>query len=242
MRPILFSPAMSTALLAGTKTQTRRIIAPQPDAIETYNYASGPRAGKPYEVLRCYDPPAKFKPCASGWSVDCPGPFKIPGKPGDKLWVRETYYQRGHWEPVPGARTKGDRQKWAFIPADATVLFDSPSAYRKGRHHLDPHTIAWHKRLARFMPRAYSRTTLEITAIRAERLQDISNEDAEEEGVKPIADVVPPPPWMSTAPDTVGIVQYLDFITNYRALWESLHGPASWQENPFVWVITFKKI
>lgn len=71
------------------------------------------------------------------------------------------------------------------------------------------------------MPRWASRITLEITGVRVERLHDISEADAASEGIPPNG----PPP-------TVG----------YHALWEQIHGPNSWDVNPWVWVVDFKRL
>jgi hypothetical protein len=187
---------MVRAILNGTKTQTRRIV-----------------TSESLITLHADGTPAKAQ-------------HRSPyGQPGDQLWVREEYYQRGHWEPVAGKTTKAGRQKWAFIPADEVVSFDAPDHFRKGRHHLDSQTIAWHSRRARFMPRFASRITLEITGIRVERLHDITGSECVKEGM-PDADG-----------STIGEAKEW-----YRALWESINGQGSWDANHFVCVIEFNRI
>jgi hypothetical protein len=83
-RPILMSAPMVRPILDGTKSQTRRVIKPQPTH---FNPAGAPRRARPdrspSDVVRC--------------------PY---GRPGDRLWVREEHYRFGHWEPVPGVKTK----------------------------------------------------------------------------------------------------------------------------------------
>lgn len=170
-RPILFSGAMVRAILEGRKTQTRRVVkAIGPDT--RYVMTTG-EIGLPAGVWR-----------EDGWLLPDIGPkFKCPyGVPGDRLWVREEHYRFGHWEPVQGVRTKGGRQKWKFVADTTEVLFDAPPSFRRGRHHKDPEIKAWHKRLGRFMPKSLARTWLEITGVRVERLQDISEADALAEG------------------------------------------------------------
>ena len=175
-----------------------------------------------------------------------------PFSNGDEIWVRESYYQRGHWEQISGlkARSRTGRQRWKFVPADDVVVFDAPDVFRKGRHAKDPAAIAWHKRLGRFMPRWASRITLKVIDVRVQRLQDISEEDAKAEGLKclskdggqvwkwgiPDADGEPGNDnhgwhWhrWSTSP-----------VEAYRSLWESINGPGSWDANPFVWAYTFE--
>jgi len=143
---------------------------------------------------------------------------------GDLLWVREEHYRYGHWEEVPGVRTKGGRQKWKFVADTDEVVYEPPVSFRKGRHHKDSHTTAWHKRLARFMPRWASRITLEVVSVRVERLNDCSREDAIAEGI----DIDPELP--------------ADPRDTYRSLWESINGPGSWDANPWVWVVGFKAL
>lgn len=155
-------------------------------------------------------------------------------QPGDRLYVREQYYQRGHWEKVTGikARTRTGRQRWKFIPADDVIRFDAPTEFRKGRHHKDPETVAWHRRLARFMPRKYSRLTLEITGVRVERLQDISNDDAMAEGFDYELHVGPNGEDMTDTP-----------ICTFSAYWDSINAKKHpWSSNPWCWVVEFKRI
>ena len=203
---ILFSAPMVRALLAGTKTQTRRVLNPQPGDDGRYHDLKSA-----YRALRI--------------------------APGDRLLVRESYFQFGHWEPVPGEVTRnGGRQKWRFIPDNEAVRFDPPSAYRKGRHAGDPATPAWHQRLGRFMPRRYSRLTLLVTDRRVQRVRDISEEDAVAEGVAPFRDsgsyISPKHPdgkWRA------GDNAY----TMYRDLWNAINGAGSWDANPWCVAYTF---
>ena len=82
-----------------------------------------------------------------------------------------------------------------------------------------------------FMPRWASRITLEITSVRVERLRDISEDDAKAEGCQP--------PFPLTH---AGAVIPLRWHGAYRKLWESINGPGSWEANPFVWVIEFRRL
>jgi hypothetical protein len=232
-RPILFSAPMVRALLEGRKTKTRRVLKPTKSQVAHWspNFSICPAA----TIAQHADYDERWV------QFEHPkgGPYTaIPLRPdtGDRLYVREDYYQRGHWEPINGAQTKGGRQKWAFVPADQTVLFDPPAEYRKGRHHKDPATVAWHKRLARFMPRRASRLTLTVTDMRVERLQDISEADAIAEGIHRFDDGWhfernPEPAFMRL----VGI----DPVKMFRWLWNSINGPEAWDKNPWVTAITF---
>jgi hypothetical protein len=145
------------------------------------------------------------------------------GNPGDRLWVRETFFAFGRWETRFNERKQ--RQEWAF--ADMTLA--SGFAYRYEADDgpgADPHARreagaapAWHKRPALFMPRVASRIVLEIVQVRIERLQEISAEDALAEGFAP------------------GSVD--EPVLAYRAVWERINGAGSWEANPLVWVVVF---
>ena len=224
-RPILFSAPMVRALLDGTKAQTRRVVK------NTGLYAID-AAIHGQEVA---------KRELAALATQCPH-----GVPGDRLWVREEHFRFGHWEPVPGVRTKGGRQKWKFVADTPEVRYNdnAPEAFRKGRHHKDPETPAWHKRLARFMPRSASRITLELTAVRVERLQDISEADAVAEGIIPVPKTHAwgHQFWRDYRLSGDGTFCVDNPIDSYRSLWESLNGPGSWDANPYVWVETFRRV
>lgn len=198
-RPILMSAPMVRALLAGTKSQTRRIVKPQPPADK-------PRS-------------AWFEPGVMGWAapevpsadwhrVRCPY-----GVPGDTLWVRETW----------AVSHAVDHLKPGELPHGAGMVYYAATENIGGLL----------KRPSIFMPRWASRITLEIAGVRVERLQDISEADAVEEGVDPL-DFEPPPE------ENAGY----DFSHRaaYARLWEQINGAGSWEANPYVWVIEFKRV
>ena len=141
-RPILFSAPMVRALLAGTKTQTRRAMKPQPT-----EFVGGPgvtlQDGSPAPLIPLDDSVEPY-----GREIACPY-----GKPGDRLWVRETWH-------------------------DASSSLHSCALYRADG--IDLHWDKWTPSI--HMPRWASRITLEITSVRVERLQEISIEDAKAEG------------------------------------------------------------
>lgn len=223
-KPILFSPAMVQAIFDGRKNQTRRVLKSTTEHEGPYNSA----------YIE-----AHIKHV--GWKEICPH-----GKIGDLLWVRETHYRFGHWRPVPGVKTKTGKQKWCFIADTEEVRFsdDPPPIFRISRHPVDHASPAWHKRLARFMPRSLCRLQLEIKDIRIEALQDISEADAQNEG---------PPEYLSSssalvcysssgsmAHKVVEIEQDEYWRDNFRQLWDSINGSGSWSVNPWVWVLDFK--
>lgn len=230
-RPILFSALMVRALLAETKTQTRRAI----NGVRMFD-AEYDERWHPHVL-----PPGGSLPDVwSWWEGPSHGPSlyhtqKIRFAPGDRLYVREEYYQRGYWQPVPGAATKGGRQKWAFVPTGA-ISFDPPAAFRKGRHNADPFTVEWHKRLGRFMPRSASRLTLIVTDVRVERLQDISEADARDEGAEAVDFQRDDRLSNARRIDLAGIMSHR---LGYEHLWNTINGRGSWDANPWVVAVSF---
>lgn len=139
------------------------------------------------------------------------------GIPGDRLWVRETF--------APGIGPNG-------IVYRATL--------EKDGYPYEPlapdEKITWKPSI--FMPRWASRITLEITNVRVEWLNDISEEDAKNEGIEQIGGL-----WKNYLPEGVlGWTAIDDPRASFRTLWESINGPGSWDANPWVWVVEFKRI
>jgi hypothetical protein len=195
---MLFSAPMVRAILAGTKTQTRRIIK-DPDR---------------YGCLTGDCPHNRQTECDADMAVCCPN-----GCAGVQLWVRET------WKTYYGL----DHMKPSLIAPGAAVLYAAGGCSVK-----HPGVERWGKtRVSIFMPRWASRIQLEITAVRAQRLQDISNDDAKAEGVEQFIFHKPKEP-----------MKVKSYAEQYRDLWDRLNAKRGfgWKENPWVWVITFKKL
>ena len=196
-RPILFSGAMVRAILDG-KTQTRRVIKPQPiikiknDHICDFEIEKGERyaAGINVEVSELA---GNFK----GIGSFCPY-----GKIGDRLWVRETFCPNYFDEPDFTTAYKADYTN------DIAEVVQEPK-WKPSIH----------------MPRKLSRINLEITDIRVERIQDISDNDIESEGVEVFGD---------------SIVRK----TLFTDLWNKINKKrgCGWDKNPWVWVVTFKRV
>ena len=128
------------------------------------------------------------------------------GQPGDTLWVRETFAPAHLWRSEP---------KFAATTVDYLYAADYP---RDPRRIVAPH----HWKPSISCVRAASRITLEITAVRVERLNDIDGVDAMAEGI-----------------ETLSGLPTINAVTDFAALWESINGPGSWDKNPWVWVIEF---
>lgn len=195
---------MVRAILAGTKTQTRRAV--KGTALDWLEQGFTPAFVADYQNRHC--------------------PY---GQRGDRIWCRETFFAFGRWETRFSAK-KG-RDEWHFV--DMTL--ETGHAYQYAAEGAEPAllaltrhggvTPAWWKRPAIFMPRAASRITLEITGVRVERLQAITRGDAMAEGC----------PFQNMAAG-------LDPRDWYRELWNEINGPSSWDANPWVWVIEFRRV
>lgn len=219
-RPILFSGAMVRSLLNCTKSQTRRVVKPQPSPSSDTAFVGTDGIWRfSHPTLRC---PVSHE----ADDVRCPY-----GQPGDRLWVKETFYAWGRWETRYSAK-KG-RDEWHFI--DLTI--DSGKQYRypatmggcsstRQRGDVMPQ---WWKRPAIFMPRGASRIDLDITGVRVERLNDISEADAEAEGVD----------FLRHVPDADETLTAKEL---YWCLLDSINGNGSWAANPWVWAVELKRV
>ena len=210
-RPILFSGPMVRAILDGMKTQTRRALKVQPPKCDgRWSFiASSTEKGETgkfrYSWLDANGSAFTSRGRESGLSYRCPY-----GSVGDRLWVREA------WAVVPHVSDNGPKHKAKGDGTGATWRADwqgNPSGFK------------WRPSI--HMPRWASRITLEITGVRVERLQDISNADALAEGVS----VLP------------GHEDFLDeAIQGFEEIWNRINGPGSWDANPWVWVVEFRRI
>ena len=147
------------------------------------------------------------------------------GQPGDRLWVRETWAYGVH-----ALAAERDEDGPFVYAADGTVQGRLCDRWRPSIH----------------MPRAASRILLEITAVRVELLQDISDNDIEAEGtarwVKDGGKVMcPPPGFDGWWPDEDGNLYVKPNRVAFCSLWESVNGLRAWDANPWVWVIDFKR-
>jgi hypothetical protein len=214
-RPIIFSAPMIRALLAGRKTQTRR-IAKLNGRTPTFGGPKGQTADPncwgweqddgEWILLK------KDKPRDTGY-LDLATIYQ----PGDRLWVREAWgindYRYGGTHPIPKQHPTDlddDHLSYLATESDAEIVSEMP--YRPSIH----------------MPRWASRLTLIVEAVKVERLTDISEADAQAEGVEPVL-------------GTPGVPLDRHYAA-FMQLWDRLHGEGATYFNPWVVAVTFRVV
>lgn len=242
-RPILFSAPMVRALLDGSKTQTRRVVkwhGLEPGLNLQFSGLSVERSGSNWVLSSPTRDSYAYR------SVPMPCPY---GQSGDRLYVRETFgevYDFCDHPEMPGCPTERWHLGWKYR-ADGEV----------DRNDIEGAFTGWKPSI--HMPRAASRIDLQITGVRVERLQDISEADADAEGCERLDSERDVHDW-KLCPQCGGTGLYTSFgpnlgacpdtdcqkcdtyVKRYRHLWEAINGPGSWDANPWVWVVEFKVV
>ena len=259
-RPILFRAEMVRAILKGDKTQTRRVIKPQPWVDNMGNACWKDRNfGQNANHVPHIKALASPIPCIDTKRVLCPY-----GAPGDLLWVRETCWAESVGEGGDGVRYAADHA-WRIIEntQEASEAWCQLLQYGGDYGHDNESNIG--RRVPPIhMPRWASRITLRITDVRVERLQDISEDDARAEGatMRPACNgfqhrypgwsmdwsEVGKPSHFATgaqrgkkAPLTESDVSLGSAKWAFASLWNTINGPSAWDANPWVWVIAFER-
>lgn len=201
-RPIIFSAPMVRAILEGRKTQTRRICKLNPAYVERW----------------------KHEP-KDAWASECPY-----GKPGDRLWVRETWRE----------------------------IVDDDLGHLRGAYKASPETLRYYSekhsdkqwRSPIHMPRWASRITLEITDVRVQRVKEISIQDVWAEGVQRCIYRHGAKPHIHLCDDGPdGCIEengrryVYPPVEAFGNLWNQINVKrAAWEENPLVWALTFRRV
>ncbi|HBW7320635.1 TPA: hypothetical protein MFD04_004752 [Klebsiella pneumoniae] len=222
-RGMIFNGEMVRAILDGRKTQTRRPVKfPVHDKNFGCELSGNELAGE----------------LSAGNYLN-----SAFGKPGDRVWVRETWGVVSHeldedgriqpWTPTRPATAihempfgNGYYSGHAIYAADGDFTWGDDDGYEDGRSCWKPSI---------HMPRWASRILLEITDVRVERLNAISQEDAQAEGMELTG-------WRPTYSDPDSGGEVMTPYDNFAELWSSIYGDESWKANPWVWVIEFKRV
>jgi hypothetical protein len=240
-RPIIFHARSIKGILSGRKTQTRRIMKPQPPEWCTeFGYtAFTPDASISGRGRYEGEPAEKFFKCRYG-------------KRGDRLWVRET------WQPLRTQTAEeqsrvaailerfrsgqvkdivGEAMAMSSVGRSGELTYLYAADFGDWAYHVDSDLRPWKPSI--HMPRVASRFILDVVSIRVERVQDISEKDALAEGLirntvgwwlgqeRPDADQHSP--------------QFGYHAPAFAQLWDDTNGKGAWQRNDWVWVIEFKR-
>jgi hypothetical protein len=219
-RPILFSAEMVRAILDGRKTQTRRTmkIQPWPDAtveVGPYHPHWIDRNGESQPGPSTFGAVWDHQDIVNGGDAGLRCPY---GAPGDTLWVREAWRAWSQYDDWPPSR----------LPPGVDVQYIADASATWSSRYRSP----------RFMPRWASRITLEVKGVRAERLQDISEDDARAEGAMwHDGGTYWHSGWRHDYSDV-----HADAYSSFARLWNNINGPGAWDANPWVWVISFERV
>ena len=223
-RGMIFNGEMVRAILDGRKTQTRRPVKfPVHDKNLGCELAGNELAGE----------------LSAGNYLN-----SAFGKPGDRIWVRETWGVASHafsddglmidWVPDRPATAihempfgNGYYSGYAIYAADGDFTWGDDDGYEDGRSCWKPSI---------HMPRAASRILLEITNVRVERLNSMHDVDAMREGIQNLTTC------SHSDFGIPGVVNAQHPVRAFQLLWESIYGTDSWHANPWVWVIEFKRV
>lgn len=195
IKPILFNTEMVKAILNGEKTMTRRIVRPQPPATTVVRHRAD----------------------SWDWTFwadnDCGHPMRQPYKPGDILWVRETWRKTGVL--IQPYAYRADEDRLHLVGEDGQRL-----------------SVMYRWRPSIHMPKEAARLFLRVTEIRAERLQDITSNDCAKEGVEREA--------ISAVGEEFARGIFSDIWDNTV---KPTDAPCyGWKANPWVWVIEFERV
>jgi len=214
--PILFSGEMVRAILDGRKTMTRRVIKNQPGPT-TVGYTELLLGHfKPVRSLRAFEGDIGSddhkKALEEFWADEKNETLACPyGQPGNRLWVRENF-----WAVEVAGQGVGNQ----FLVYDEEMGREPRPKELRPTLHLPRQPLRWGHHSSIHMPRWASRITLEITAVRVERLRGITESDAWNEGIR-----TPNP------------------VAGFMLRWEDLNLKRGygWDDNPWVWVISFRR-
>lgn len=223
-RPILFSGEMVRAILDGRKSVTRRVVKWEPYEPGLNLDFSGLSVGH-YNTSNPASGWVLYSRGRGGcWNQRTKPLFSPYGQPGDRLWVRETWCHQADEDE----RILSDKFWYEATDGDKGIVKlddDGGVAERKDGSEASP----WISPI--FMPRKASRITLEVTGVRVERVQEITEDQAKAEGCGPLV-------------EDDGSVTCGRRKTVFQRLWDSLNAKRGfgWDKNPWVWVVEFKRV
>lgn len=244
-RPILFNGPMVRAILEGRKTQTRRVVKVQPPS-DDYKFSTLMSTTGPKKEIGKHRWVKEEGLLIRDHSECFTNPY---GKPGDRLWVRETWIE-GYYHnpdaddgPVVEVVYRADNEsKMCAAPS-----YEFADDWMRQFSEDGPYDPQYHPSI--FMPRWASRITLEVTGVRVERVQNISEDDAIAEGIDTESEEYN---IAQNILDNIGgfpgashdIERCSPEINEFKNLWDSINEKRGygWDKNPWVWVVEFRRI
>jgi hypothetical protein len=230
--PMLFSPAMVDALLAGRKTETRRILKPQPESYQN-------DAGETCDIYPYRVEGETRSRIASGFKGSGVLTTQVcRAEVGDLIWVKEAHFAYGWWETTDEL-TKSGKPKRQFVrdPAMGPICFHpieevKPQSLER--------SFGLYRRSSLFLPKLDSRLTLRVTGFSIERLHEIDEASAAAEGVERLSNPASQKyPFKIYCTRTIG-EGCSSAKRSYRTLWNSINGFHAWDANPWVDVTKFE--
>lgn len=220
-RPIIFSASMIAALLAGRKTQTRRGLTRVSGRGAVTEFGPSDTAGYDWH----------FRDKAMRWHDlrDADLKARLPWQVGDRLWVREAWrapYELDYFDEALGRPLRPVE----FDPAATAIEYLADGERELGGK----------DRSSLHLPRWASRLTLLVTDVRVERLQDISEGDAQAEGIEPEAEQVEGTTYFRNYEAARG--SHLPPRASFSSLWNSINGTDAWAANPWICAVSFRCI
>lgn len=257
-RPIIFSGDMVRAFLEGRKTQTRRLLMKARDEAGTWAGAVLPAAESGWIAWWPGTETGLAEFTKRVYRTGFPCPY---GAPGDRLWVRETW-RVGAWRDDGrmaidyAASPELTHTPWVTIPDDDggakfnmywAAISDELQAHgvetdADGQYHWEPGQAPLRWRPSIHMPRWASRITLEITEVRVQRLQEVTEENARAEGAFDDGCLIPE--GAARMYGHSGDFGWSDPRKAYAFAWDAIYAKRGlgWDANPWVWAITFRRV
>lgn len=224
-RPILFTGDMVRAIIDGRKTQTRRL-----SGLEQINFNPDIWINDAVGTDDKERFTASFESTITGSNFIASCPY---GQPGDILWVRETWRKYNLFDE--NGYFGADIIDFAADNPEPMVMHDGDGFQmynKKGQEKMIPFRPSIH------MPKSAARIWLQVTDIRVERVQDISEADARAEGAE--KGIFRMGPNVEKGEFQLELNHHARFVEGFKFIWHQVNGAESWDDNPWVWVITFR--
>lgn len=240
--PLLLSTPMVQAVLDGRKTQTRRVLKQNNTLFDGYTHIPYGLDGHTFQDFDLANARVSRGPSPAG----NPGPYLKASyprgmetthrlypriQPGDRIWFRETWALTESDSGPVVAYKAGGRRIHMLLNDD----HGQPTVNAIGPDPEDPSYTVERWRPSLYMPRWACRLVVEVVSVRPERVKDITEKDAIQEGIESTAEG----DWRNYMDQAARLASP---VGSFRSLWTSINGPGSWTANPWVWAYKFRPV